>query len=147
MIPLCIVLDTNVCLDLFVFNDRACIKLHEALRNGSVKAVTSEACRDEWLRVLDYSQIPLDASSRSQCIAEFDSIVHCINPIASSSITLPTCTDADDQKFLELARDSGVRFLITKDKALLKLNHKVRKAGMFAIIHPTVFRDSSVFVL
>ncbi|MBC7859394.1 MAG: PIN domain-containing protein, partial [Burkholderiaceae bacterium] len=49
---------------------------------------------------------------------------------------LPVCTDKDDQKFLEVARDAGATTLITKDKALLKLGRKTANAGMFKIIVP-----------
>jgi predicted nucleic acid-binding protein len=43
---------------------------------------------------------------------------------AESGVRLPVCTDKDDQKFLELARDANATILITKDKALLKLARK-----------------------
>ncbi len=49
---------------------------------------------------------------------------------------LPVCTDKDDQKFLEIARDSGADILITKDKALLKLARKTAQAGIFRIMVP-----------
>lgn len=136
-----VVLDTNVCLDLFVFRDPASIKLLLALKNGTVKAVTNEACRTEWLRVLDYAQIPLDPVSKSACIAEFDALVGCINHAVFSYSALPLCSDSDDQKFLELAQDSGADFLITKDNALLKLRRKTALAGLFDIIRPTELPD------
>ena len=52
-----VILDTNVCLDLFVFRDPRWETLLTALKNGSVEAVTSENCRNEWLRVLDYPNL------------------------------------------------------------------------------------------
>ncbi|MGV3656140.1 MAG: PIN domain-containing protein, partial [Noviherbaspirillum sp.] len=54
---------------------------------------------------------------------------------------LPQCRDKDDQKFLELARDAGAAALITKDKALLKLAGKARRAGLFAILTPQAWQD------
>jgi predicted nucleic acid-binding protein len=51
-------------------------------------------------------------------------------------VRLPICTDKDDQKFLEIARDSGATVLITKDKALLKLARKTAAMGLFAIMLP-----------
>ena len=53
-----------------------------------------------------------------------------------AEIRLPLCKDTDDQKFLELARDAGAETLITKDKALLKLAKKTRRAGLFSILPP-----------
>jgi predicted nucleic acid-binding protein len=54
----------------------------------------------------------------------------------SRAIRLPVCTDRDDQKFLELARDANAGILITKDKALLKLARKTAKEGLFRIMLP-----------
>jgi predicted nucleic acid-binding protein len=46
------------------------------------------------------------------------------------------CSDRDDQKFLEVARDARAAVLITKDKALLKLARKTAQAGLFRILLP-----------
>src|SRR5437016_4684287 len=124
MIPKRLVLDTNVCLDLFVFHDLRWAALLAALQDGSVEAVTREDCRMEWLVVLTYPQLPLNDDSRARSIAEFDALISCIAPAARTDARLPFCTDSDDQKFLELARDARANTLITKDKALLKLAKK-----------------------
>ena len=57
-------------------------------------------------------------------------------PWRMSPVRLPVCTDKDDQKFLELARDTGASVLITKDKALLKLNRRTVRDGLFKIMLP-----------
>jgi putative PIN family toxin of toxin-antitoxin system len=137
MIPKRIVLDTNVCLDLFVFRDSRWAELLAALKNGTVSAVTRHDCRMEWLLVLNYPHLPLDDESRTWAIAEFDSLIACSVPEAPcSDIRLPVCSDPDDQKFLELSRDANADVLITKDKALLKLARKTAKAGLFIIMPP-----------
>jgi putative PIN family toxin of toxin-antitoxin system len=137
MIPGRIVIDTNVCLDLFVFRDPRWSALLNALRNRRVDAVTRADCRQEWLLVLNYRHLPLDAASRAVAIAEFDGLVECIAPSPpDDGIKLPVCKDRDDQKFLELAHHSGAETLITKDKALLKLARKTAKAGLFNIVPP-----------
>ena len=138
MIPKRIVLDTNVCLDLFVFNDSRWQLLLDALRDGTVDAVTREDCRKEWQIVLGYSHLGLDELARRQCAEQFDGLIRCM-PMATaddSSTRLPLCRDRDDQKFLECARDAGASILITKDKALLKLAGKTRRAGLFQIMLP-----------
>lgn len=134
-----IVIDTNVCLDLFVFRDPRWAALRAALQERTVHAVTRADCRMEWLKVLEYRHLPLDERSRPQAIAEFDALIACLAPEQSparSDIKLPVCTDPDDQKFLELARDSDARVLITKDKALLKLAKRTQRAGLFSIVTP-----------
>lgn len=139
MIPNRIVIDTNVCLDLFVFRDPRWAALLTALKDGSVKAVTRDDCRMEWLIVLRYPHLPLDEESRPRAAAEFDALVECLPPEQlprREDIPLPVCKDPDDQKFLELSRDANAALLITKDKALLKLARRTARAGLFAIIPP-----------
>ncbi len=75
-----LVLDTNVCLDLFVFGDASCATLREALRAGAVQAVTDAACRAEWRRVLAYPQLGLDAARREAAVAAFDAQLHLLLP-------------------------------------------------------------------
>ena len=130
-----IVLDTNVCLDLFVFHDPRWESLLAALESGAIEAVTRADCRDEYLVVLHYKHLPLDEHSRPQSAARFDALIKVVEP-APSLVRLPICTDKDDQKFLEVARDAGAAILITKDKALLKLARKTAQAGMFRIMAP-----------
>jgi predicted nucleic acid-binding protein len=136
MIPKRIAIDTNVCLDLFVFHDPRWAALLSALKSGAVEAVTREDCRMEWRIVLGYSQLPLNDDTRIESSATFDSLIKCIDPAPRNEIRLPACSDPDDQKFLELSRDARVSTLITKDKALLKLARKTVKAGLFKIILP-----------
>ncbi|NHZ94800.1 putative toxin-antitoxin system toxin component, PIN family [Massilia sp. CCM 8734] len=130
-----IVLDTNVCLDLFVFHDPRWASLLAAIDSGSVEAVTRADCREEYLVVLHYKHLPLDEASRPLAAARFDALITVLAPDAKP-VRLPVCTDRDDQKFLELARDAGADVLITKDKALLKLARKTAQAGMFRIMLP-----------
>ncbi len=130
-----IVLDTNVCLDLFVFHDPRWASLLAAIDSGAVEAVTRADCREEYLVVLHYKHLPLDEASRPLAAARFDALITVVAPDARP-VRLPVCTDRDDQKFLELARDAGADILITKDKALLKLARKTAQAGMFRIMLP-----------
>lgn len=137
-----IILDTNVCLDLFVFHDPRWASLLAALEAGTVRAVTRADCRDEYRIVLHYAHLPLDESTRPLAAARFDALITVIDPPVSG-VRLPVCTDRDDQKFLELARDAAVDTLITKDKALLKLARKTEKAGMFKIMLPEAWVKAS----
>jgi putative PIN family toxin of toxin-antitoxin system len=130
-----IVIDTNVCLDLFVFKDPRWAALLTALETGAVEAVTRADCRDEYNIVLHYKHLPLDDDSRPLAAARFDQLIKVVAP-AESGVRLPVCTDRDDQKFLEVARDAQAAVLITKDKALLKLAKRLIKAGMFKVVVP-----------
>ena len=139
MIPNRIVLDTNVCLDLFVFFDTRWQRLLEGMKNGQFEAITAEHCRNEWLTVLTYKQLPITDATRPAMIVAFDELIRCIEPPFTSTIKLPLCSDSDDQKFMELARDANAGFLITKDKALLKCAKKTAQSGMFRIVNPETF--------
>ncbi|QJE02643.1 PIN domain-containing protein [Massilia forsythiae] len=130
-----IVLDTNVCLDLFVFHDPRWAGLLAALAGGAVQAVTRADCRDEYLAVLHYPHLPLDDDSRPRAAARFDALIQVVAP-GQKPVRLPACSDRDDQKFLEVARDSGAAVLVTKDKALLKCGKRTAKEGLFRIMGP-----------
>ena len=133
--PKRIVIDTNVCLDLFVFQDPRWASLLAAIESGAVEAITRADCRAEYLFVLNYPHLPLDEHTRPASAARFDQYIKMVQP-PESGTRLPVCTDRDDQKFLELARDAQADILITKDKALLKLAKRLAKAGMFKVMQP-----------
>lgn len=138
MIPKRVVLDTNVCLDLFVFCDPHCGTLLAALQERTVEAVTRTDCRKEWQIVLGYAHLKLDAEAQQRCAEQFDALIVCLpqRAPADGMTPLPQCRDRDDQKFLELARDADASVLITKDKALLKLAGRTRRLGLFGILQP-----------
>ena len=68
-------LDTNVCLDLFVFGDPRVAALAHALEQRRLQAFTDVHCRDEWRRVLAYPQWALSASAQALHLARFDAAV------------------------------------------------------------------------
>ncbi len=133
-----LVLDTNVCLDLFVFSDPRSAALHDALRAGRCTAVSNEACRAEWRRVLRYPVLTLDSARRDALEADYDALVVSVAAAAgvAAAMSLPRCKDTDDQKFLELARDAGAVALLTRDAALLALAPRTLRAGLFEILTP-----------
>ncbi len=118
-------LDTNVWVDWFIFDDPAIAALKAAHRNGSIEIVVDEACLQEFDRVLVYPEFGLTGSQRSAFLAEVGrrTTRHETN-VAAQANALPRCTDPDDQKFLELARDAKAGWLVTRDKALLRLAKK-----------------------
>lgn len=135
MADMILVLDTNVCLDLFVFQDPRWAQLAAAMESGAVQAVTRADCRDEYRLVLHYPHLPLDDSTRPQAAARFDALIRVVAP-TTRALRLPVCTDRDDQKFLEIARDAGAAVLVTKDKALLKLARRTARENLFRIMAP-----------
>lgn len=131
-----VVLDTNVCLDIFLFHDAQSAALHVAMSEGRIQAVTRADCRAEWLRVLHYPQVPISAQLRPGVEAAFDALVCCLpdeQATADPAVALPRCADPDDQMFLQLAQAAGARWLVSKDNELLKLAPRCMRDGLFWI--------------
>ena len=141
-VPLRFVLDTNVCLDLFVFDDPQCASLLTAVRASEIELVTREDCRNEWLAVLAYPQLKLGEERRAQIVEMFDAHVRKLPSSALGDVTLPRCRDHDDQKFLELAYQAGAVALLTRDDELLRLARRAKRDGLSAILPPTSWREA-----
>lgn len=134
-----IVLDTNACLDLWVFGDPRAAGLLAALQAGALQAVTNTGCRDEWRRVLNYPQLQLTDAQRIAHADAYDSLVHCLpdgTPPLRADVQLPRCADPDDQKFLQLALACGARWLVSRDGDVLALGRCTRRDGLFDIMSP-----------
>ncbi len=123
-----LVLDTNVVLDLVVFNDPGAGSLRAAIESGRVALVTSADCLAELRRVLAYPKFALEAAAREAACRWFEAHAGIV-PATAPHPPLPRCSDPDDQKFLDLAWTSRADFLVTKDKALLGLARRVSKHG------------------
>ena len=127
-----LVLDTNVWIDWLVFDDPAIAPLKAAHRDGRVHIVVDEACLQELNAVLAYPEFGLDDTQKTDHLAE---VARCtirhVDQQPTRPVALPRCSDPDDQKFLELARDARADWLLTKDKALLRLGKKKLLAAGF----------------
>ena len=131
------VLDTNVLVSLYVFADSRFAPLRAKIENGEWQAITNEACFSEFRRVLGYPMFALSDERQQGALAAYSAFVtHLAGPPQGAIATLPRCTDRDDQKFLELARDSAADWLVTADKALLRLARRDRLRGLFRILTP-----------
>lgn len=124
-----LVLDTNVWLDLLVFDDPAARRL----RGGGFEILIDGACEAELERVLGYElgKWSLVPERRLACLAECRSLARRV-AAEPAGAGLPRCRDADDQKFLELAAACGADALVTKDDRLLELRGRLP----FRIVRP-----------
>ncbi len=125
-----IVLDTNIVLDLFVFEDPATQPLLASLHAGQRRWVATQPMRDELERVLAYPQIARSLTYRQRTpdavLSAFDALVElqAIPPKA-----LVTCKDADDQKFIDLAV-AHQSVLLSKDHAVLCMRKRLLALGV-----------------
>jgi len=114
-----VVLDTNIVLDLWVFDDPASAALRERLHAGDTRWVATAAMREELARVLDYPHIARRLSARAitadTVLGHFDRHAQ-LQPDAPRAPYV--CKDADDQKFIDLAVQHGAA-LHSKDAQVL----------------------------
>jgi putative PIN family toxin of toxin-antitoxin system len=120
-----VVLDTNIVLDAFVFDDSAARPLKQALAAHRLAWIATKAMRDELARVLDYPKIAarlgffkIDAA---HVLAQFDGQAELVDTAAKASVT---CRDPDDQKFIDLAV-AHQALLLSKDRAVLCMKKRL----------------------
>jgi putative PIN family toxin of toxin-antitoxin system len=133
--PLPVVLDTNVVLDLLVFDDPVTRPLGEALAQGALVAWADEETLLELERVLTLPIFKLDEARQREVYTRYQRLVQRA-PAASPSPgpELPRCRDRDDQKFLLLTARAGAAWLVSKDKRVLSLAD--RHGLPFTILSP-----------
>ncbi len=131
-----VVFDTNVLLSLFVFKDSRFAPLRGEVVTGRWQALTSPSCLAEYRRVLGYPLFDLSSEHQEAAYAAYLELAQQVDGVSRPEITLPKCRDKDDQMFLELARDGQADWLVTADKALLKLRRGRRLDGLFRILTP-----------
>ena len=130
--PQAVVIDTNIVLDMFVFNDAAAKSVRSALEARALDWVATQPMRDELARVLDYPQIVPRLAfyklSAADVLAAFDRHARLLPVAAKASLR---CSDADDQKFIDLAV-AGKTLLLSKDRHLLSMAKRLFPHGVYA---------------
>ena len=134
--PARVVIDTNVLLDLWLFDDPSVRPLRQALESGRARALRSAECDAEFADVLGRSRFRLDPAARDHVLARWAA---CSEPIGGVVSAPLLCADADDQKFLDAAFSAGAGALLTRDKLLLHLARRAAAAGMTICTPATLF--------
>lgn len=136
-----VVLDSNVWIDILVFDDPHTRPILAGLERGTLCALIDARCLNELSRVLDYPQFVHRGIDKSAALATLARLAQQIVPpaVAPDAKPLPQCKDRDDQKFLELAHASGAAWLVSKDRAVLKLAKRVARDFGFRIAEPAAF--------
>jgi predicted nucleic acid-binding protein len=124
-----LVLDTNAVLDLWFFEDPPARALRAAIDGGRLEVRRSDACDAELAAVLARPRFAIGVAGErapDRLLAHWRALA-----VASQPGAAPwRCTDADDQKFLDLAHGTGARVLVTKDRALLRIAQAARSSGL-----------------
>lgn len=132
-----IVVDTNVLLDLWVFDDPAVASLRAALANDTFLALRAGTTDAELAAVLARPQFALSEARQRALLARWIERAQRIERLFPAPWR---CADPCDQPFLDLAFTARAQWLLTKDKALLRLARRARSAGI-AIAAPADFRE------
>ena len=133
-IPPCggaIVLDTNVVLDWLLFRDPSSAPFAAAIASQAVRWVASLAMREELATVLKRGLALAHSTEAAVVLAAWDAHVILVEaaPILPSAMGLQ-CSDPDDQKFLDLAHAHSASWLLSRDRAVLKLARRARHFGL-----------------
>ena len=136
--PPCIVLDTNVVLDWLYFGDVRCAALAEAVTGHRVRWIASAPMRDEIEHVLERGSLgtrwPEGPATVRDGWHRWATMVEATTHAAPLAMR---CTDADDQKFIDLALGARAVALLSADRAVLRL---ARRAAALGLVISTVAR-------
>jgi predicted nucleic acid-binding protein len=136
--PPTVVLDTNAVLDWLVFADPGMAALGAAVSAGTVLWRTHPRMRDELARTLGYATLSHWSPDAPRVLAAFDSLAQ-MWPQGLTAHPGFQCTDSDDQVFIDLALDCGARWLVTHDRAVLRLARRARARGL-QVLRPADWR-------
>jgi putative PIN family toxin of toxin-antitoxin system len=141
-----IVLDSNVWIDILVFDDPHTRPIRAALERGALCALIDARCHAELTYVLDYPQFAKRAVDKQAALDTVARLTQLIEPPtpddAPGTPPLPQCKDRDDQKFIELAHAGHAHWLVSKDRAVLKLARRIARDFGFRIAQPAQFVEA-----
>jgi putative PIN family toxin of toxin-antitoxin system len=126
-----VVLDTNVVLDWLVFRNPHCDLLKSMLEENQLQWIATAVMWDELADVLtrgcldawqpDLQAVKTQWTQRCQEVAP---------PEPAQTAALPRCTDTDDQKFIDLAISHQAHWLLSRDRAVLRLASRAAAWGL-----------------
>jgi putative PIN family toxin of toxin-antitoxin system len=118
-----VVFDTNVLLDLFVFNDFRALHLKQALVEGKIDALASPKTLEEFADVISRPLFALSTAQQEQIISQWHGLARVLPDEALTKAPW-VCQDPDDQVFLDLAYTSKPCTLVSKDNQVLRFENK-----------------------
>jgi len=125
-----VVLDTNVVLDWLVFRDPGAAPLASALESGHLRWLATPGMRRELHHMLVHASLARWLPNCGRALTAFDSHVTLIEPDPPPAPHGLRCSDPDDQPFIDLAMAQGVRWLVSHDRAVLRLARRLRAHGI-----------------
>lgn len=123
-----VVLDTHIVLDWLWFADPRVDALAQALEAGRLTWLATPDMREELERVLIRLEPKFQkAPNKEQVLTLMDQhATWILQPVPRWRYT---CSDPDDQKFIDLALHTQARWLLSRDRAVLKLGPRAHAQG------------------
>ena len=131
--PQHVVLDTNVVLDLWVFNDPRAQRLKQALVQGRLHWVATEAMLEELADVLSRPTAARWCADPQAVLTVARACCQVLPPAArpaGNARKVPLCADPDDQIFIDFAWTCPAAWLFSRDRALLDLARPALEHGL-----------------
>lgn len=145
------VIDTNVVLDLWLFKRPSVAPLSRALLDGRLRMVGACDMRDELRHVLaracrgqGLDRKWLADGAAVTVLEAWDRHVT-LGELGAPRGMVPRCTDAGDQLFIDSAVNSRVDWLLSRDRAVLKLARRLRPFGV-SVLQPELVDWDNVAV-
>jgi len=121
-----LILDTNILLDILVFDDQRAHPLRAALSNQELDALVTDDTLDELIDVISRPQFSLDKQKQAEILLQWRSWSRLVKQ-SDLQVAPWKCKDRDDQVFINLAFSFKPSTLISKDKLVLKLAKRAIK--------------------
>lgn len=127
--PAPVVIDTNVLLDIFVFQDPRTEELRHGLLSQRLDAVRSNQTTTELKEVVARRKFDLSSERQQEILDQWQA---CSRSMDETLIqTAPwKCKDQDDQIFLDLAYTLRPCILLSKDKQVLRFYKRALREGV-----------------
>jgi putative PIN family toxin of toxin-antitoxin system len=135
-----VVLDTNVLLDIFVFDDERAANLKQAIVAKYIPFVASQKTLAEFAEVISRPLFGLDDPTQASILDQWQSVAQFYDDSALASAPWK-CQDEDDQIFLDLAYQLRPAILISKDNDLLQMANRAAQEQIL------ITRDYNAFQL
>ena len=124
------VLDTNIVLDLWIFDDPRTAGLRQALQQGRLRWIATASMREELRRVLQYPHLVARMQTTGRA---GEAVLQAFDTQAELRDDAPkapcTCKDPDDQKFIDLAVAHRA-LLLSKDAQVLCMRRRLERVGV-----------------
>lgn len=138
--PLRVVLDTNVVMALWHFDDPRLAALKAWAEQAAVQLLANPPSLGELARVLAYRQFAISSERQAALLADYAARVDVLPEPDDAQLAalarLPRCGDRDDQKFIELAIYGQAQVLVSRDKLVLKLARRRELRDQLLILTP-----------